>query len=498
MIKEFTQIHEQDSVLITLQDLSKGTSIHYNDENFELVEDIPSGHKIAVKDIGQGENIIKYGFPIGHATEEIKRGSWVHTDNVKTNLSGALEYDYQDTNESIMGIHPSGQTFSGYVRKNGEVAIRNEVWIINTVGCINKVAENLARLANKAHEGRDFDGVHYFPHPFGCSQLGDDLENTQKLLARLVEHPNAAGVLVLGLGCENNFIESFKKAMPNYDSDRIRFLAAQETEDELEEGLELLGELVDFATEFKQQPVPISKLKVGLKCGGSDGLSGITANPMVGAFSDLLISQGGTTILTEVPEMFGAETILMDRSKDRIVFDQMVDLINDFKEYFIRHDQPVYENPSPGNKQGGITTLEEKSLGCVQKGGFATIVDVLDYGEKVSETGLNIVQGPGNDLVSVTALAAAGAHIVLFTTGRGTPFGGPVPTVKISTNSTLYNKKKNWIDYNAGELVEGKSMDEVRDHFFSYLLDVASGETRTRNEQNGFREIAIFKDGVML
>ncbi|MCM2676109.1 UxaA family hydrolase [Alkalicoccobacillus plakortidis] len=498
MQKEFTQVHEQDSVLITLKDLAKGTAIAYKDREFELLEDIPSGHKIAVHDLSPGEDIIKYGFPIGHATKEIKRGSWVHTDNVKTNLSGALEYDYQEINETNVDIHASEHTFQGYVRKNGEVGIRNEVWIINTVGCINKVAESLARLANNTNGDREFDGVHHFPHPFGCSQLGDDLENTQKLLARLVEHPNAAGVLVLGLGCENNFIESFKQAMPNFDPERIRFLAAQESEDELEEGLALLDELVDYATSFEQQPVPISKLKVGLKCGGSDGLSGITANPMVGAFSDLLISNGGTTILTEVPEMFGAETILMDRAKDRVVFDQMVDLINDFKEYFIRHEQPVYENPSPGNKQGGITTLEEKSLGCVQKGGFATIVDVLDYGEKVSETGLNLVQGPGNDLVSVTALAAAGAHIVLFTTGRGTPFGGPVPTVKISTNSTLYNKKKNWIDYNAGVLVEGKSMEDTRDEFFHYLLDVASGEKRTNNEKNGFREIAIFKDGVML
>ena len=498
MQKEFTQVHEQDSVLITLKDLAKGTAIAYKDREFELLEDIPSGHKIAVHDLSPGEDIIKYGFPIGHATKEIKRGSWVHTDNVKTNLSGALEYDYQEINETNVDIHASEHTFQGYVRKNGEVGIRNEVWIINTVGCINKVAESLARLENNTNGDREFDGVHHFPHPFGCSQLGDDLENTQKLLARLVEHPNAAGVLVLGLGCENNFIESFKQAMPNFDPERIRFLAAQESEDELEEGLALLDELVDYATSFEQQPVPISKLKVGLKCGGSDGLSGITANPMVGAFSDLLISNGGTTILTEVPEMFGAETILMDRAKDRVVFDQMVDLINDFKEYFIRHEQPVYENPSPGNKQGGITTLEEKSLGCVQKGGFATIVDVLDYGEKVSETGLNLVQGPGNDLVSVTALAAAGAHIVLFTTGRGTPFGGPVPTVKISTNSTLYNKKKNWIDYNAGVLVEGKSMEDTRDEFFHYLLDVASGEKRTNNEKNGFREIAIFKDGVML
>lgn len=388
--------------------------------------------------------------------------------------------------------------FLGYVRSDGEVGIRNEIWIINTVGCINKTAELIAKMANKMYQDNYIDGVFHFPHPYGCSQLGDDLYNTKKILSSLVHHPNAGGVLVLGLGCENNNLTEFKKVIEDYDPDRVKFLEVQNVEDEIEAGLELIGELADYVKQFKRKPISVSKLKVGLKSGGSDGFSGITANPLVGSFSDRLVSYGGTTVLTEVPEMFGAETVLMERACDEDVFNKIVQLVNGFKEYFIRNDQPVYENPSPGNKKGGITTLEEKSLGCVQKGGSAEVVDVLPYGERVLEPGLNLLQAPGNDLISVTALAASGVQIVLFTTGRGTPFGGPVPTVKISTNTPLYHKKQNWIDFNAGELVEGKSLEGLTDQLFNYVLKLASGEVKTKNELYGFKEISIFKDGVIL
>lgn len=353
-------------------------------------------------------------------------------------------------------------------------------------------------MANKMYQDNYIDGVFHFPHPYGCSQLGDDLYNTKKILSSLVHHPNAGGVLVLGLGCENNNLTEFKKVIEDYDPDRVKFLEVQNVEDEIEAGLELIGELADYVKQFKRKPISVSKLKVGLKSGGSDGFSGITANPLVGSFSDRLVSYGGTTVLTEVPEMFGAETVLMERACDEDVFNKIVQLVNGFKEYFIRNDQPVYENPSPGNKKGGITTLEEKSLGCVQKGGSAEVVDVLPYGERVLEPGLNLLQAPGNDLISVTALAASGVQIVLFTTGRGTPFGGPVPTVKISTNTPLYHKKQNWIDFNAGELVEGKSLEGLTDQLFNYVLKLASGEVKTKNELYGFKEISIFKDGVIL
>ncbi|MBB6678996.1 UxaA family hydrolase [Cohnella lubricantis] len=497
----------RDDVAVALRDIRAGETVSLPaGDGGELrtvhaQQDVPRGHKLALRPIEAGRHVHKFGYSIGVAKEEIPVGCWVHTHNLKTGLGAVLEYTYSPSSaqEAAGTPWPGGRTtFQGYVRENGEVGIRNEIWIINTVGCISKTCETLARLGSKQFEGRGIDGVYHFPHPFGCSQLGDDLTATQKLLAALVRHGNAAGVLVVGLGCENNQIESFRQVIGDYSPDRVRFMKSQEVEDELEEGLSLIGELVDYAERFSRQEVPLSKLRIGLKCGGSDGFSGITANPLVGRAADAITSAGGTALLTEVPEMFGAETILMDRAADEGVFHDIVELINGFKSYFIRHGHEIYENPSPGNKDGGITTLEEKSLGCTQKGGHATVTDVLLYGEPSRKPGLNLVQAPGNDLVSVTALSAAGAHVVLFTTGRGTPFGGPVPTVKIATNSQLAAHKKNWIDFDAGRLIEGMSMEALRDELLELIAGIASGERQTHNERNGFREIAIFKDGVML
>ena len=450
-------------------------------DNVEV--NLEDGHKYALCDIAKGENVIKYGNPIGHATEDIKKGSHVHTHNMKTNLSGELTYEFSG-DFPPMKRSDSDLTFRGYVRKNGEVGIRNDIWIINTVGCVNKIAKKLAELT----------GAICFEHPFGCSQLGGDHATTQKVLSGLVHHPNAGGVLVLGLGCENNNIAEFKKALGEYDEERVRFLNTQDFPDEIEEGVRIINELKAYAAGFKREPVSISKLKIGLKCGGSDGLSGITANPLVGRLSDRVIAAGGSCVLTEVPEMFGAEHLLMKRAVSREVFDKTVNLINDFKAYFIAHNQVVYENPSPGNKAGGITTLEEKSLGCVQKGGSAEVVDVLTYGDRLTKNGLSLLNGPGNDIVAVTNLAAAGVHIVLFTTGRGTPLGGAVPTVKISTNKALAEKKHGWIDFDASPTLDGL---DLSDTLLDYILAVAGGE-ETKNEKNGYREISIFKDGVTL
>jgi len=451
-------------------------------DNVEI--NLDDGHKYALCDIAQGENIIKYGQPIGHATTDIKKGEHVHTHNIATNLSGKIEYTYNkaytyDEKEN------TDLFFMGYVRENGDVGIRNDIWIVNTVGCVNKIAEKLASLT----------GAKCFSHPFGCSQLGDDQENTQKVLRGMVNHPNAGGVLVLGLGCENNNIEVFKKVLGTWNDKRVKFLNTQDFDDDIAEGVRLIDELKAYRDTFKREKVHISKLKVGLKCGGSDGLSGITANPLVGRFCDRLISYGGSCVLTEVPEMFGAEHLLMNRCENKEVFDKTVELINNFKDYFMRHNQVVYENPSPGNKKGGITTLEEKSLGCVQKGGLSTVVDVLDYGDTLTKSGLSLLNGPGNDIVAVTCLMAAGVHLILFTTGRGTPLGAPVPTVKISTNSDLANRKKSWIDFDAGKVLEGNG--DLTDEITDFVLKVASGE-KTKNEINGYEEISIFKDGVTL
>lgn len=495
----FVIIHPNDNVLVTLKKFKKGEEIHTTNNVIEVNEDVPVGHKIALTTIEMNEDVIKYGYSIGKASKQIQQGEWVHTKNLVTRLDGTLDYHYEPKKEKVVNRGSvNGPTFKGFVRPNGDVGIRNEIWIINTVGCINKIAERLAIIADQTYKNKQIDGFYHYPHPYGCSQLGDDLNNTQKILRNLVQHPNAAGVLVLGLGCENNNLKEFKQVLRDYDANRIKFLGTQDVNDEMEAGLEAIEELVNYAVSFEREDVPVSKLKVGLKCGGSDGLSGITANPLVGSFSDKLISCGGTTVLTEVPEMFGAETILMERAKSEKVFTKTVDLINNFKEYFIKHGQVVYDNPSPGNKEGGLTTLEEKSLGCIQKGGFGEVVDVLPYGGYINKPGLNLLQGPGNDLVSVTSLAASGTHIVLFTTGRGTPFGGPVPTVKISTNTSLYEKKRNWIDFNAGELIEKKDMKTLTDELFDYIIHLASGEIHTKNEQFGFKEIAIFKEGVIL
>ena len=444
---------------------------------------LSDGHKYALRDIRKGEYIIKYGNPIGHATEDIKAGEHVHTHNVKTNLSGNLEYAY-DHKIYELPEEEQGRTFMGYVRKNGDVGIRNEVWIVNTVGCVNKVAERIAAAT----------GAFHFPHPFGCSQLGDDQEITQKILRGMVNHPNAAGVLVLGLGCENNNIEVFKKVLGDVDEKRVRFLVAQEHDDEVAEGIRIVEELKEYASTFKRTPVPVSRLRVGLKCGGSDGYSGITANPLVGRLSDKLIAMGGSCVLTEVPEMFGAEHLLMQRAESLEVFEKTVALINNFKDYYTRHNQVIYENPSPGNKKGGITTLEEKSLGCVQKGGLSPVVDVLDYGDVLRKPGLSLLNGPGNDIVAITNLMAAGVHIILFTTGRGTPVGSAVPTVKISTNASLAQRKASWIDFDASPTLDG---NPLTDELFDYIIKVAEGE-KTKNELYGYKEISIFKDGVTL
>ena len=444
--------------------------------------DTETGPKQALCDISSGESVIKYGFCIGKATCDIKKGERVHTNNLKTALHQREEYSYEPVKISENKREPV--MIEAYVRKDGSVGIRNEIWIIPTVGCVNGIARRLAELT----------GAHFFTHPYGCTQPGGDHATTQKILRGLVMHPNAAGVLVLGLGCENNNIAEFKKVLGETDPERVKFLNAQDFEDDIAEGIRLIGELKEYADGFKRQPVPISKLKIGLKCGGSDGLSGITANPLIGRLSDRVISMGGTCVLTEVPEMFGAETILMNRCVSREVFDRTVSLINNFKDYFVNHGQEIYENPSPGNKAGGISTLEEKSLGCTQKGGASAVTDVLDYGDIAQKSGLNLLNGPGNDIVAVTNLTACGCQMVLFSTGRGTPLGAPVPTVKVATNSGLFSHKRPWIDFNAGGIINGENLD---DSFFDYVVGVANGE-ETANERNGYREIAIFKDGVTL
>ena len=489
------KIHPLDSVAVAVKDLVKGETVSAGGEEITVKDGIPAGHKFALRDIPQDENIIKYAYPIGRAKVYIAAGEHVHTHNTKSNLSDIKEYTYTPDFSDLKDETP--KTFMGYKRPDGKVGVRNEIWIIPTVGCVNSVVREIERKSQKYKTG-NIDGIYSFNHPYGCSQLGGDMENTLKYLSGLIKHPNAAGVLVVGLGCENGNIGELKKFLGDTDKTRVKFLVAQNCADEVSEGVKAVKELAEKANEAVREECPASDLVIGLKCGGSDGFSGITANPLLGALSDKIIAMGGSSILTEVPEMFGAETILMNRCRTKEVFDKTVDLINNFKKYFMRYGEKMDENPSPGNKAGGITTLEDKSLGCVQKGGTAPVEDVLFYGEPVRKKGLSLLQAPGNDLVASNALAASGSQIILFTTGRGTPFGCPVPTVKVSSNTALYENKNKWIDFNAGVLLENKSTSELTNEFLDYILKLASGEARAKAEKSENCELAIFKDGVTL
>ena len=520
MGKNAIQIHPDDSVAVALEPLPKGTAVTLaptekrGELTVTLQEDITAGHKFAIKDIKKDEPVIKYGYPIGAAKEEIKTGCHVHTQNIHTLLSEQLSYTYNEAaaksaheawKNDTAALRQNVPSVNVYKRANGRVGVRNEIWIVPTVGCVNKVSELLASWGNGEfcggkpgpRENGGIEGVFAWTHPYGCSQMGGDKESTAKILADLVHHPNAGAVLVLSLGCEENNIPYFKEFLGDYDANRVKFVVIQDFEDEMAEGRRVLKELAEYAGKFKREPAPLSEIVLGMKCGGSDGMSGITANALVGRVCDALTGMGGTVMLTEVPEMFGAEQMLMNRCINKEIFDKTVHLINGFKEYYARHGQVCYENPSPGNKAGGITTLEDKSLGCVQKGGKAPVCDVLKYGERVKTKGLNLLEGPGNDIVSTTDLTGAGANIILFTTGRGNPMGAPVPTVKIATNHPLAKKKHGWIDFDAAQVLDD-GFDATRDKLIQFICDVASGRKATRNEDNGYREIAVFKDGVTL
>ncbi|WP_305154297.1 UxaA family hydrolase [uncultured Duncaniella sp.] len=503
-MKDFLKINPADNVAVAISPLSAGTTVNVDGDDITLVADIPAGHKFALCEIAEGENVIKYGFPIGHARHAVKKGAFLDHNDIKTNLEGQL--DYSDISIDNPSPEPPGAalkgaeaTFMGYERPDGQVGIRNEIWVIPTVGCVNGIAKQIVDRLNAETKAEGVDGIFAFPHNYGCSQLGDDHENTKKILRDMVLHPNAGGILVIGLGCENNQPKVFEEFCGDYDRNRVKFMVCQEVEgDEVEAGLEILRSLYEQARTFGRTQQPASKLRIGLKCGGSDGFSGITANPLLGEFSDWLCEQqGGTTVLTEVPEMFGAETILMRRCADDKLLGETVSLINNFKQYFLSHGEPVGENPSPGNKAGGISTLEEKALGCTQKSGKSPVFGVMEYGERIHNHGLNLLSAPGNDLVASTALAAAGCQMVLFTTGRGTPFGTFVPTMKVSTNSGLAARKPTWIDFNAGRLAEDSTMADVLADFVAYVLKVASGE-QVNSEKSGIHEISIFKNGVTL
>lgn len=492
------RIADDDNVAVALRTIAAGETVVVAGETLTARQEIPAGHKIALARLETEQKVIKYGVPVGVATTSIERGDWVHSHNLRTSLSGVLDYRYSPNGASSVARPVSVPTFMGYRRATGKVGTRNELWVLNTVGCVNHAAERIAKQATERYAGR-VDGIHAFAHPYGCSQLGDDLKNTQAVLAGLLHHPNAGGVLILGLGCENNQLDELMRLAGDVDTSRVAFFNTQDVIDELEEGTGAVARLIERVSDDRRVACPASDLVLGHKCGGSDGFSGISANALLGRIADSVTAVGGRVLLTEVPEMFGAEQQLMNRATSETVFGDIVHMVNDFKEYFLRHNQPVYENPSPGNKAGGLTTLEEKSLGAIQKGGRAPVSQVLRYGQPVRGPGLSLLESPGNDGVSSTAMVVSGATLLLFTTGRGTPLGFPVPTIKISSNTDIATRKPHWIDFNAGALLDGaRTMAQLEDDLFALILAVASGEQLANNEKNGYREIAIWKEGVTL
>ena len=498
MDKKFIRIHQNDNVAVALEDIPAGSHVTVDGKDYTVAQDIPFGHKMALEDRKTGDMVVKYGCPIGHTTTDVPAGSWLHSHNMATNLEGVLDYTYEPVSprQKCTGILPD--TFMGYLRADGRAAIRNEIWIIPTVSCVNTTVNIIAEQA-RALYGDKCDGIFAYPHNAGCSQLGDDFDTTQKLLSAIVHHPNAGGVLLVSLGCENNDFDHFLPALGDYDKSRIKCLITQNVEgDEVEEALKLVGEIAEETAKDVRQELPVSKLKIGFKCGGSDAFSGITANPLCGTIAEKVTDLGGSAVLTEVPEMFGAETQLMNRADSKETFDKVVAMINGFKQYYMDYNQPIYENPSPGNKRGGITTLEEKSLGCIQKGGHATVTDTLEFGEQCVKPGLNLMTGPGNDSVSITDLLASGVQLLLFTTGRGNPLGTAIPTIKLASNTSLYKRKNAWIDFNAGIVLEQHSFEQASDQLWQFVIDVASGREQTKSEKSGYKEIMIFKNGVIL
>jgi altronate hydrolase len=497
MGSDLLKLDQSDNVALAATRLPAGAELVIDGRSLLVQEDVAVGHKIALADLETGASVVKYGHTIGTVTRSVGRGYWLHSHNMKTNLEGVVGYRYEPT-DSPLQVTGAGGTFDGYRRSNGAVGTRNEVWVLNTVGCVNRSADRITRICSERF-GEAIDGVHAFAHPYGCSQSGDDLETTRRILAGLIGHPNAGGVLLLGLGCEDNRVDSLLQVAGDIDAARIRYFNAQDVGDEVEHGVAMAGELVSLMQQDRRTEHPLSGLVVGLKCGGSDGLSGITANPLVGRIADRITAQGGGAILTEVPEMFGAEQMLMNRAASELLFREIERLVNDFKQYYLTHGRPIYENPSPGNLEGGLTTLEEKALGAIRKGGSATVTEVLRYGERKGTAGLSLLEAPGNDGVSTTALVAAGATVLLFTTGRGTPMGSPVPTIKISSNTAVYERKPRWIDFNAGAVQDGSAeMGNLELDLFDLLLDVASGRKQANNERHDYRDIAIWKTGVTL
>lgn len=495
------KLYPQDTVALATSELKKGQTVTVDGETITLLDDIPNAHKIALKDFETGEAVRKYDNIIGYASKPIKKGEWIHSHNEVTGLGKSKEYTY-DFNPISIFPGESDKTFMGYDRADGGAGIRNHLAIISTVFCANGPLRKLARMAEAKYPATEnFDGIIAFDQEFGCSQTGKDLVTTCKIIAGIAKNANFGGVLLVSNGCEMAIPSVLEQYMGDYDKKRIRTLTLQEVEDEFTAGMELIDEIMEEMKDDKRTPININRLHIAMNCGGSDGYSGITANTLLGTLCDTLVKEGAIMNMTEVPEMMGAEHILMNRAADKSIFDDIVKMMYDYDAYFARYGEKAADNPTQGNKAGGLTTLEEKSLGCIQKGGHCAVMEVLEYGERATKNGFVLVSGPGNDLAGVSGQIAAGAVLTIFTTGRGTPCGFAGPTFRLASNTALATRKSNWIDYDAGRLLTAKTPEEVEalnKELYDAIMATVNGQYRTRTEENGYYILGALKDGVTL
>jgi len=488
----FLRLSPNDDVLIATRDIAAGTALP--DMPGAASASIPAGHKAAASDIAAGSPVRRYNQIIGFATRDIRAGEHVHLHNMAMR-------DFERDHAFCADVKPQRPmsetlTFNGIVRSDGQVATRNYIGVISSVNCSATVCRQIAD-AFRGDALRDYpnvDGVVSITHKSGCGMAsqGEAVDLLRRVTAGYLRHPNFAAVLFIGLGCESNQVSALLGAENLAESDRLRAMTIQElggTRSTIERGIALVRELLPTANAVRREPVPVSHITVGLQCGGSDGYSGITANPALGAAMDLLVAHGGTAILSETPEIYGAEHLLTRRAVSREVGEKLVARIRWWEDYTQRLGGEMNNNPSPGNKAGGLTTILEKSLGAVAKAGSSNLADVVEYAQPVTAHGLVFMDTPGYDPVSATGQVAGGANLICFTTGRGSVYGcKPAPSLKLATNSLMYRRMSEDMDINCGTILEGgMSVQQAGEQIFRRIIEVASGG-RTMSEMHGFGE----------
>ena len=478
---DFVLLNPRDSVVVALRGFQAGDTLALGEEAIQLLDSVPPGHKVAIRPVAAGEPIFKFGWSIGVATKPIRVGQHVHTQNVKCDHHIDLEAISTDVPAELPRLE--GHTFEGFRRADGRVGTRNYLAVISNVNCSASVARMIASRFDQQTLAAfpNVDGVISFRHEGGCAMAfnGSRHRMLSRVLGGMARHPNIGGFLLVGLGCEQGTLDHLVQSQ-GLQGEAVPVLSIQSaggTSKTVERGVEIAAGLLKQVNGFQRETVPASHLVLGTECGGSDGYSGITANPALGAAADRLVACGGTAILSETSEIFGAEHLLTRRARSRAVAEKLLERIEWWKWYCSNYGEELDNNPSVGNKAGGLTTITEKSLGAVSKGGTTPLEAVYEYAEPVQQQGFVVMDTPGFDPASVTGMVAGGANLIAFTTGRGSCFGSkPTPTFKIASNTRLFQQLPEDMDFNAGQVVEGRSVDEVGQELFSRLLDTASGK----------------------